>query len=99
MDADPIRALTGRRRTRPPSIGCRKPRQPKPGRAPLIAGQAAVQTNRATSGCSLFLLLCSHPGRRQAETPLTHLVQKSRATSLLQSNAIVIVSIFAAITL
>src|SRR4051794_171613 len=49
MDGDPTPALTGRRRTRPTSIGCRKPRQPKPGRAPLIAGQAAVQTNRATS--------------------------------------------------
>src|SRR3954464_12335828 len=49
MDGDPIRALTGRRRTRPTSIGCRKPQQPKPGRAPLIAGQAAVQINRATS--------------------------------------------------
>src|SRR3954453_17156515 len=49
MDGDPTPALTGRRRTRPTSIGCRKPRQPKPGRAPLIAAHAAVQTNRATS--------------------------------------------------
>src|SRR4051812_32860191 len=49
MDGDPTPALTGRRRTRPTSIGCRKPWQPKPGRAPLIAAQAAVQTNRATS--------------------------------------------------
>src|SRR3954452_19707064 len=49
MDADPIRALTGRRRTRPTSTGCRKPSQPEPGRAPLILAQAAVQTNRATS--------------------------------------------------
>src|SRR3954447_12293495 len=49
MDGDPTPALTGRRRTRPTSIGCRKPRQPKPGRAPLIPEQAAVQTNRATS--------------------------------------------------
>src|SRR4051812_26128637 len=45
----PIRALTGRRRTRPTSTGCRKPWQPEPGRAPLILAQAAVQTNRATS--------------------------------------------------
>src|SRR4051812_41824995 len=51
MDGDPIRALTGRRRTRPTSIGCRNPWQPKPGRAPLIAAHAAVQTNRATSKC------------------------------------------------
>src|SRR5215207_2112385 len=49
MDGDPTPALTGRRRTRPTSIGCRNPWQPKPGRAPLIAAQAAVQTNRATS--------------------------------------------------
>src|SRR4051794_31897884 len=49
MDGDPTPALTGRRRTRPTSIGCRNPWQPKPGRAPLIAAHAAVQTNRATS--------------------------------------------------
>src|SRR4051812_291310 len=49
MDGDPTPALTGRRRTRPTSIGCRNPWQPEPGRAPLIAAQAAVQTNRATS--------------------------------------------------
>src|SRR3954469_13346937 len=49
MDGDPIRALTGRRRTRPTSPGCRNPQQPKPGRTPLIAVYAAVQINRATS--------------------------------------------------
>src|SRR4051794_11275099 len=49
MGGDPIRALTGRHRTRPTSTGCRKPQQPEPGRAPLILAQAAVQTNRATS--------------------------------------------------
>src|SRR3954451_10018227 len=49
MAGDPTPALTGRRRTRPTSIGCRNPWQPKPGRAPLIAAQATVQTNRATS--------------------------------------------------
>ena len=49
MAGDPTPALTGRRRTRPTSIGCRNPWQPKPGRAPLTAAQAAVQTNRATS--------------------------------------------------
>src|SRR3954463_6675272 len=32
--------------------------------------------------CSSFLLLCGHPGRRQAETPLIQPVQKSRASSL-----------------
>src|SRR3954452_9248654 len=31
--------------------------------------------------CSSFLLLCGHPGRRQAETPLIQPVQKSRASS------------------
>src|SRR4051794_22742011 len=54
MDGDPTPALTGRRRTRPPSIGCPNPWQPKPGRAPLIAAHAAVQTNRATSNNHLF---------------------------------------------
>src|SRR3954469_18889524 len=49
MAGDPTPALTGRRRTRPTSIGCCNPWQPKPGRAPLTAAQAAVQTNRATS--------------------------------------------------
>src|SRR3954447_3705045 len=49
MDGDPTPALTGRRRTRPTSIGCPNPQQPEPGRAPLIAAHAAVQTNRATS--------------------------------------------------
>src|SRR5215216_7021728 len=49
MDGDPIRALTGRRRTRPTSPGCRNPRQPEPGRAPLSPAHAAVQTSRATS--------------------------------------------------
>src|SRR4051812_43979452 len=49
MAGDPTPALTGRRRTRPTSPGCRNPWQPKPGRAPLTAAQAAVQTNRATS--------------------------------------------------
>src|SRR3954453_2125628 len=46
---DSTPALTGRRRTRPTSIGCPNPWQPEPGRAPLIAAHAAVQTNRATS--------------------------------------------------
>src|SRR5215207_8298403 len=55
MAEGPIRALTGRRRTRPTSIGCRNPWQPKPGRAPLIAAQAAVQTNRATSAVTVEL--------------------------------------------
>src|SRR5215218_3639322 len=32
--------------------------------------------------CSSSLLLCSHPGRRQAETPLIQPVQKSRASSV-----------------
>src|SRR5215217_2204515 len=31
--------------------------------------------------CSSSLLLCGHPGRRQAETPLIQPVQKSRASS------------------
>src|SRR4051812_19811719 len=55
MDGDPTPALTGRRRTRPPSIGCRNPQQPEPGRAPLISAKPAVQSNRATSGVGLRL--------------------------------------------
>src|SRR3954469_9548669 len=47
MDGDPTPALTGRRRTRPTSIGCPNPWQPEPGRAPLIAAHVAVQPNRA----------------------------------------------------
>jgi hypothetical protein len=35
--------------------------------------------------CSSFLLLCGHPGRRQAETPLIQPVQKSRASSDLET--------------
>src|SRR5215218_6989176 len=58
MDGDPTPALTGRRRTRPTSIGCRNPWQPKPCRAPLSAAQAAVHTDRATS------LLTPSLGRR-----------------------------------
>src|SRR3954467_11512755 len=58
MDGDPSPALTGRRRTRPTSIGCRNPWQPKPGRAPLILAHAAVQTNRATSTSSGARLSC-----------------------------------------
>src|SRR3954447_22094330 len=49
MDGDPTPALTGRRRTRPTSPGCRNPQQPEPGRAPLISAKPAVQSNRATS--------------------------------------------------
>src|SRR3954454_23411980 len=49
MDGDPTPALTGRRRTRPTSRGCRNPQQPEPGRAPLISAKPAVQSNRATS--------------------------------------------------
>ena len=44
-----IRALTGRRRTKPTSTGYRKPRQPELGRTPLKEQQKAVQTNGATS--------------------------------------------------
>ncbi len=44
-----IRALTGRRRTRPISTGCRTLRRPEPGRPPLKVATDAVQTNRATS--------------------------------------------------
>ncbi len=44
-----IRALTGTRRIRPTSIGCRKLRQPNLGRTPLSHAKAAVQTTGTTS--------------------------------------------------
>ncbi len=44
-----IRALTGRRRTRPISTGCPRSRRPEPGRPPLNEAPDAVQTNGATS--------------------------------------------------
>src|SRR3954467_15111615 len=63
MDGDPTPALTGRRRTRPPSPGCRNPQQPEPGRAPLISAKPAVQSNRATSEHNCInLRLPSHGG-------------------------------------
>src|SRR3954469_13127003 len=49
MGAGPIRALTGGRRTKPTSTGCRRLRQPEPGRrSPYQAGEP-VQTKRASS--------------------------------------------------
>src|SRR4051812_10213245 len=73
MDGDPTPALTGRRRTRPTSIGCRNPWQPKPGRALLIAAHAAVQTNRATSpghSAMLSLLPRTTKWRARAGVPM-----------------------------
>src|SRR3954462_888766 len=82
MDGDPTPALTGRRRTRPTSIGCRNPWQPKPGRAPLIAAHAAVQTNRATSNVNGGAIAIGHPlgasGARVLVT-LVHEMQKRAA--------------------
>jgi len=49
MAAGRIRALTGRRRTRPISTGCRRSRRPEPGRAPPNETPEVVQTNGAIS--------------------------------------------------
>src|SRR5215213_3971314 len=49
MDAGPIRASTGGRRTKPTSTGCRRPRQPEPGRRSTYRAGKPVQTNRASS--------------------------------------------------
>ena len=50
MPADLIRALTGRRRTRPTSMHCHQSRwQPNRGRNPLSDSPETVQTNRTTS--------------------------------------------------
>src|SRR5215217_3989760 len=38
--------------------------------------------------CSLSLLICSHPGRGQAETPLIRPVQKPRASSKILNEAV-----------
>src|SRR5271157_1994986 len=45
----PIRALTGRRQTKPTSPGSRTTRQPKQDRRSTYQTRNAVQTNRATS--------------------------------------------------
>src|SRR3954469_3167844 len=49
MGAAPIRALTGGRRTKPTSTGCRRLRQPEPGRRSTYQAGEPVQTNRASS--------------------------------------------------
>ena len=50
----PIRALTGRRRTRPILTRCHQSRwQPNQGRNTLRERSGTVQTNRATSWCSI----------------------------------------------
>src|SRR3954454_7274028 len=49
MGAGPIRALTGGRRTKPTSTGCRRLRQPEPGRRSTYQAGEPVQTNRASS--------------------------------------------------
>src|SRR3954453_16060171 len=49
MGAGPIRALTGGRRTKPTSTGCRRLRQPEPGRRSTYQAGGPVQTNRASS--------------------------------------------------
>jgi len=49
MVAGRIRALTGRRQTRPISTGCRKSLWPEPSRAPLTEAPDVVQMNGATS--------------------------------------------------
>src|SRR3954447_13247235 len=49
MGAGPIRALTGGRRTKPTSTGCRRLRQPEPGRRATYQAGEPVQTNRASS--------------------------------------------------
>src|SRR3954447_2347511 len=58
MGAGPIRALTGGRRTKPTSTGCRRLRQPEPGRRSTYQAGEPVQTNRASSvpliDCVLF---------------------------------------------
>jgi len=77
-----IRALTGRRRTRPISTGCRTSRRPEPGRPPLNEATDAVETNRATSvrprarsskACRLVRQIRDHllgrPRRCQAPNP------------------------------
>ena len=46
---DRIRALTGRRRIRPTSTGCRRSRRPEPGRRSTYQSGKTVQTNRASS--------------------------------------------------
>src|SRR3954469_22107673 len=55
MGAGPTRALTGGRRTKPTSTGCRRLRHPEPGRRSTYQAGEPVQTNRARS------LSCARP--------------------------------------
>src|SRR5688500_15786156 len=50
--ADRIRALTGGRRIKPTSLGCRRSRRPEPGRHSTYQAGKPVQTNRASSSLS-----------------------------------------------
>src|SRR3954454_8581402 len=54
MGAGPTRALTGGRRTKPTSTGCRRLRQPEPGRRSTYQAGEPVQTNRASSDLQPF---------------------------------------------
>src|SRR3954470_7836440 len=59
MGAGPTRALTAGRRTKPTSTGCRRLRQPEPGRRSTYQAGEPVQTNRASS--EGFPLSVVHP--------------------------------------
>src|SRR5215207_8429945 len=49
IPADRIGALTGGRRIKPTSLGCRRSRRPEPGRHSTYQAGKPVQTNRASS--------------------------------------------------
>src|SRR4051794_28989148 len=69
MGAGPTRALTGGRRTKPTSTGCRRLRQPEPGRRSTYQAGEPVQTNRASSDGASHRVLGAdgHFYRRQVE--------------------------------
>src|SRR4051812_23030924 len=67
MGAGPIRALTGGRRTKPTSTGCRRLRQPEPGRRSTYQAGEPVQTNRASSECGYVIVPVVTRGESEAE--------------------------------
>ena len=80
--ADRIRALTGGRRIKPTSLGCRRSRRPEPGRHSTYQAGKPVQTNRA-SGSSLGRAAAAGagkevPGGGQLPTRADHLPARLR---------------------
>src|SRR4051794_13601105 len=72
MGAGPTRALTGGRRTKPTSTGCRRLRQPEPGRRSTYQAGEPVQTNRASSRLTREHGLLAHQRAGHPRGPKAH---------------------------